>query len=514
MPRVARRTAEWVQALDFRLALKNCHLDFLGDWYRDPWGWVELDWAVEDAVQDIVIPRMLSSGTRHAAKLAVAKENFGIRPAIVMDPLDRLCYQALVDSLSRRLIGRLPSWVYGWRLTHQSPRKGQYARQADEWGRFRSHLQRLAMYHQAALRTDIVSFFASVPISRICEDVLSEVRNAVSERLVDMLRGFDAIHGRSGLAQRSAASSALAHFYLTPLDEALLKHAEIKGLARSLAPEGRVLRWMDDVWIFDRSPGPVRQAQVELQSTMEDLGLRLNIAKTDVLEGDDVWTEANRIEHSDVDLGFASNPPDATPLGELIDHLLERPEYADRTSVRFATSRMRRHSQFQRVGEFVENAPRMPHASDHLARLFRDSGAWNDLQDWYVEYCGTPWACVDWSTAHLGTMFPSNEVGSGVVRDFLSEQIASPSLALSALAAQRLAFWDRDLARQAIRDAAHSANSPLARRVLALASVNAGEKRAAVRKLLGEFEENQLTLKMLEATGFRKPRVNSDFSGM
>ncbi len=111
---------DWLATLEFQLALKNVHLDVLGDWYRDPWRWAELDWLVPNHLEEYAVPRLNAGGVKQTAKLDVAKENFAVRPAVVLDPLDRLLYQALVDALSVRLIGSLPVWAYGWRLESKS----------------------------------------------------------------------------------------------------------------------------------------------------------------------------------------------------------------------------------------------------------------------------------------------------------------------------------------------------------------------------------------------------------
>ncbi len=117
----------WTEALDFTRALKNVRTDIAGDWYRDPWGWPEYDleerrgWAAMRA-------RCTSESVRKSAKLDVPKENFSTRPAVVMDALDRLAYQALVDQQSKRLIGDLASTVFGWRLVDGKPEAGVYAR--------------------------------------------------------------------------------------------------------------------------------------------------------------------------------------------------------------------------------------------------------------------------------------------------------------------------------------------------------------------------------------------------
>ncbi len=110
-------------------------------------------------------------------------------------------------------------------------------------------------------------------------------------------------------------------------------------------------------------------------------------------------------------------------------------------------------------------------------------------------------------------MFPTSKAPSGNVVDHLAKQIGAPSLALVGLASQRLAAWKPDLARDAIREAAKSIENPASRRALALGALSAGEERAVVRKMLGEFEETQVTLRMLEATNFKRPRVATDFQG-
>src|SRR5689334_12681609 len=98
-----------------------------GDWYRDPWGWPEIAWVVKRKRADLLLPRINSDGVKQPAKLDVPKENFATRPAIVMDPLDRILYQALVDVESKKLIGALKPWVYGWRLVPDDPAPAQWS---------------------------------------------------------------------------------------------------------------------------------------------------------------------------------------------------------------------------------------------------------------------------------------------------------------------------------------------------------------------------------------------------
>lgn len=504
---------EWLEVLDISLALKNCHIDLLGDWYRDPWGWPEMDWVVGRR-PDLVAARLNSSSTRHVAKIDVAKENFSVRPAIIMDPLDRLIYQALVDRLSFEFIGNLKGWAFGWRLPVKDPSRGRYVSNSKQWEWYRSRLNFLSGWYQVGLMTDIVSYFASIPIPRIQEEITRRGRDTrLTQRLNDLLEGWSQVAGRSGLPQRSMASAVLANMYLAPADDVIHQFAPE---ARSAWTMGRnaATRWMDDIWMFGRDAGDLRKAQVAMQEVLSQLGLDMNFGKTDVLEGDELISRARELEHSAVDEDLAQATPTGVPLNELIEKQLTKPEHASRTSLRFITTRLREHELFDRVPDFAENADRMPHGADYLSRLFRDSRFWMELQEWFIDYWKSPWAAIDWSVAQFGTMFPSEARVENKIKTHLGEALTTgTSLSLTPFASQRLAAWDPDTARGVFREAARRADHPFERRVLALAALNAGDERAFIRSLLTEFEETTLTLSMLEDSNFRPPRIKRDYEG-
>jgi hypothetical protein len=498
---------DWQEVLDFDLAVVNCHYDMIGDWYRDPWGWPELDWAAAER-PDIIVARLNGRGVQRSAKLDVPKENFATRPAMVMDPVDRLIYQALVDRVSVQVIGDMRPWVYGWRLSRRTPKSGRYATNSDEWEWYRTRLSRLAGRFRFGLTTDIVSFFASIPVDRLCDEITARAGGAPVSRLVDMLQAWARMQGRPGLPQRSMASAALANMYLRPLDDIV---ESVATKSKSLAFPAAT-RWMDDIWLFGRDDGVLRRSQLAIEATVRDLGLNMSAAKTHVLHGDELMVAAREVEHSAVDEGLAEDPPDAAALESLLDRLLGKPEEAPRTSIKFATTRIRGHNLWDLVQRFADAANRMPHGADSLGRLFRDANAWRDLEEWYVDYAESPWGVLDWSVAQLGTMFPTPDEGSGHVAEYLASSIDKrPPLPLLALASQRVASWRPDEARQVIREAAKRADHPLERRVLALAALSAKEERQFVRSLLREFEQNDATLAFLEARNFRPLPIKGDF---
>lgn len=505
---------DWSKALDFDLVYKNVRQDLIGDWYRDPWDWPELEFAAKSE-KSILLDRAATSGVRRVANIDVPKEGFASRPAVVMDPVDRLLYQGLVDRVSKRVTTGLEPWVFGWRLRRKNPKPGVMARNDYEWDRQRFNLSRLVTLYKYGFKTDIVSCFASMPINRIVEDIEHRAPgpHAVADRLSDMLVQWDGAPDRSGLPQRNVASSLLANMYLMNLDEVVSEYnarsSRGKKLQKTLST-----RWMDDLWVFGRNEGRLRRLQVDLQDRARSLGLELHAAKTGIYEGAALAEAALQTNHSAVEDGLfdLGSGIDLGPLEDLVDQLLEDPERADRTSIHFACVRLRQHSMKSRAADLLDEARRMPHAADHLSRLANDLGLWKSYMDWYPKYVKSDWARFDWSRAQLATMFPSKgKVSRGVIDALAAQMVSGPDLPLLAVCIQRLIRWEPDTARDLIRELTPDADHPLERRLLALGSLGLREPRQRVRDLLSAYDENQVTLRVIEDRGFRPIAVSSDF---
>jgi hypothetical protein len=509
--------ADWVNILDVDLAARNVRTDIFGDWHRDPWDWPELEW-VAGSRPDLLGTRLDSHEAFAALPLDVAKENFFTRPAIVFDIVDRLAIQALVDRVSARLLDGAPPWMYSWRLSRANPRAGQYNDMDDEWALYRHHLIRLSVFYDFALTTDIVSCFASVPLKRLVAMVEQRAAGGVlTERLCEAIEQWDGIPRRSGVPQRANFSSVLVNAYLKPIDDRLAFHGALGGntiLARLVPHGAAAMRWVDDVWLFGGDPGRLRAGQLDLQDVARDLGLNLNAAKTELLEGDELVAKARRLEHSAVDVALDQAPPSRAELDQLVARILERPATANRTTIRFATVRIRRIKAWDLLRPLAEKAHLMPQGASALARLFRDSEFWRGMGSWYVSYAESQWAKVSTSVAQLGTMFPTDGAIPNEVADYLERALtARRSLSMFALAAQRLAAWRPDAARLLFRELAGSCHHPQERRILALAGLNAGEERAWAAGLLREHVENRSILEFLQARNFIAVAPGADFRG-
>jgi hypothetical protein len=507
---------DWLGTLDIPLAVRNCRTDIIQDWHRDPWNWPEIGW-VGDSGSEQLVQRLNATGVRRASLLDVAKENFILRPALVLDPIDRLMFEALVDRLSTKFIGNMPPWVYGWRLSRKSPGPGRYANKSHEWDLYRSHLALLADMSNCALQTDIVSCFASIPVDRLVDQVERQAGTGiVTSRLIDMIQAWGTVAGRSGLPQRCNASSVLANMYLRPVDDVLRQYGRRSGsiIKMRIGRNVAATRWMDDIWLFGSDPGYLRRAQMHLQDVLESLGLHMNGSKTALLEGDEMREAAREIEHYNVDAALDAEPPDTQPLADLVMKIASNPSIASPTAIRFATVRMRDHDAYDQATTVANVAHLMPQGAPHLARLFRDSGLWRDMGDWFAKYRDSNWGRVQWALSEYATMFPSHGTTMPSVQSALEQSVEYfDSISLFTAAAQRLSVWDRDTARSLFREVAKKSAHPLQRRVIALAALNAGEERGFVRNVLSEFEENAPTLALLEHRYFRPLDVSADYEG-
>lgn len=509
---------DWFKAVDPPLALKNVMSEYHGDWHKDPWQWPEYDYILKHA-PEILVDWLNGDGCTEVSPILVPKENWGTRPAVVLDLVDRLGYQALIDKNSVKLIGDMAPNVFGWRLIPGEPEPGIYAHDNIQWENYRGHLASAASNFESALRTDIVSCFASMHSDMVMDEAFSRASNStLIKRVESFLAGFGKLATRGGLPQRARPSSVLANMVMRHFDDVLEGYAspipdhrlQLLGEHRK-NPRTSFVRWMDDIWLFGNDPGQIRRAQLDLQSTADSLGLHLNSSKTDLLEGEDVFKVAMEVELSAVDDGLLKNDP--TPLEQLIELVLASPGTAGRTRVKFMTVRMANHNVSIRTRDFLDLAVQMPHCSDALARYFTKRFQTPELQEWFLDSVRGSWNHLQWPQAQYLGMFPSSPPASQDIQAYAAERIDDPrtELPLLAVCAQRLAEWNPGSARAVISEAVGSRTNPNERRVLSLAALQAGDSASRVRSWLKQHDANRPTLAMLEHGHFKAPKVSSAY---
>lgn len=504
----------WQDALQLPRAVRNIRHEMTGDWYRDPWNFPEFEF-LRDERPDLLLD-FVSTRPGRLSLIDVPKENFGVRPAVILGPLDRLGYQALVDVISGRAIGHLQGWVYGWRLSRRASEAGDYARQSTEWERLQAHHVELSKVAKFGLKTDLTSFFASIPLSDVCERLQSEAPGKISATVTEWLTAWSSTPRRSGLPQRSGPSAVLANMYIQPIDGVISAYVtDIRGGG----PDAPALasRWMDDIWLLGDEEAPLRRVQLELSEAARNLGLELNSGKTAVLTGSELIEELGRLSMSGVDYALHSRESDWLPFGDVLGHVTAKPERADRSIVRFLTTRLRDKrlpiaERRRKLRELLEVAEHLPHAADHLSRASRDLGFSPDRRDWFVQYCQSDWGIFSWSQAQWLTGFSTRLKPTQAMVALLMEWIG-PGMPVDrmAVAVHRLSAWAPDDLRDTVSSLADGANHPFERRVLGLAAVTLGLSRRLVTSYLDAYEELGATMEMVRHRDYAPIPPAKDF---
>jgi hypothetical protein len=420
-----------IPPLNYLQAAKNVRGDIHGDWYQDPWGWPEIEWLGSEAATSVAA-RL--EGDKHSWTLAldVPKKNGGVRPGLLLNPLDRIAFQALVDELSLEAAGHLPEWVHGWRLARIRPEKGHYEPNREEWDLFSRRVNSLCKTFAYTAHLDIQSFFATVDTSQTLAVLGRRYRNAaVIDRLETFFNAWHACPNGAGLPQRSLASSIIAHTVLRPLD-AYLDRLTDRGHSKAFAAS----RWMDDIWIHGDNEDELRSCVSELENLLSSLKLSLNAEKSLVFAS----AEADKlVQLVDVSAADSEDETDTT-VDEVLINAEDVPPFWTRRKLFRLLKRPNPniHTQFdpERFHEFT-------YLASTLAPLFRTTGDWKRFSNVYLKLANRCVSQENLTVVIWAAMFPSSpEHGIEPVRDyFIHNMFSEPLRLLTPLAAQRLTDW-------------------------------------------------------------------------
>lgn len=504
--------------LDLELGAKIADGEKFGDWYRDPWGWPETAPQFVSTLSPADLGVRLDSrryGINWPAfhSFSFPKSYFGVRPAVVLDPASRIAYTSAAAAVAPGFHATLPDWVFGWRF-----RDGEFSRTSVEWQLYQESQLPIAESPFAA-QTDITSFFSSVNVDLLMRSIADAgVGGAPLGVIEDVLRAHSGLAMRSGLTQRSIASSMLANIALRDIDDLLADAVENGRLASCR-------RWMDDI-SFEGSEAALYGALVRLQEFGRQVGLEINTSKTRVTTGAES-AAALRLEAQQLirvvrdDEAYADYPDafatyiDASELEEAEAEILSAPRDSSRTKAGLVLKSLRYYEQFTRIQEWLDIARYLPHAADHLSRLVARAHYRGALRvspsDWFVQEQARGWSYLEWVSAQHALAVPSDQVSSDARAILTAWLRSSQSLQQVAVAVQRLGSAPSNSVRTAIVDRIDATNDPLVLRVLALGLLQANGPRPRVEAALRRHPTNSLILQFLDSNEWRLPRIKEDF---
>jgi len=208
-------------------------------------------------------------------RIDVPKKGYTLRPCGYMAPKDRIVYQAVVDSISRRVEEPPEGCVFSHRLNENLKSPSMFRYWKVLWLGWRSKMREVySSGYCCLLRTDITAYYEQIDHSILRNQILNG--QVSDERILDVLDTLlrrwaisDVKH--IGIPQGYDASSFLGNLYLINFDKIMMR----QGL--------KYFRYSDEIYIFTRHEQEARKAIKLITEQLRTLHLNLQEAKTDIL---------------------------------------------------------------------------------------------------------------------------------------------------------------------------------------------------------------------------------------
>jgi Reverse transcriptase (RNA-dependent DNA polymerase) len=410
-------TVRWEDArLDVAGAADRVAKDMGQDWVKDPIYRSDVLEALRTD-EELVMRRLVSEDPpRRGLRVPVPKSAIAVRPAVDLRTLDRVAYQALVDTFAFQILADLPEFVSGWRYNDDPTGPADLADQSAEWRTYQAQVNAaLGQEPKWVLTTDIAAFFQSIP-----HDLLRERLDASHPRVRNAIFDYLGVwHPRRvGVPQRVLASSLLANAYLEPID--------------AILDDYESLRWMDDIVVFCESRRAGIEAILRLQEALHPLGLQINEAKTSLLPFEEGRQRVVDVRLGDIEYGLGTGVPGADPfdrsqreLYEVWDEVMTTPEAADRTRFSFCVTRFIELDDTEPATRILGVLDRLPHVSDHTSRYLRSALEDVDVLDRVLKYLRSRRNQWEWQEYRLATLFWHSERLSREQLEFIRRRAAS-----------------------------------------------------------------------------------------
>ncbi|MDH4378664.1 MAG: RNA-directed DNA polymerase [Vampirovibrionales bacterium] len=206
----------------------------------------------------------------------IPKQDLGVRPGYIVNFNDKVIYQAVISSISKKISETLSpdNIVYGYKVKNENAIR-PIEDGIEAWKKFHAnaihHYKKLK--YKYMLKTDVVGYFEHIKHEVLFEELANnEVKIASINLLRKFLGRWSECKG-SGIPQGIMGSYLLANIYLDPVDKAMIR----QGFVYS--------RYMDDMYIFAMSESEIKQAKIFLVQNLRKIGLSLQSKKTDIFRG-------------------------------------------------------------------------------------------------------------------------------------------------------------------------------------------------------------------------------------
>jgi excisionase family DNA binding protein len=213
-----------------------------------------------------------TSGPDPVMRVDLPKSAYFTRPASLPSLRDRLAYQAAVASFAVRADRRLPSCIFGGRVSddpHEFLKDGLTG-----WKSWRKTvLEGVAEGFDWVVKTDVTAYFDVIQHGPLLDSIAGlNPESHVLDALRRMLRTWALVPGQ-GIPQGPNASRFLQNLYFEPIDQEMQQGA------------WRYSRYMDDIRILARSRSEALRALAVLEQNCRQRSLILSAKKTTLGQG-------------------------------------------------------------------------------------------------------------------------------------------------------------------------------------------------------------------------------------
>ena len=213
--------------LDMDKAIKRMQHDMVDDWFFDPLRYVDM------CNTDFVLDYFSKQGRRreyNSSKMEVLylpKKSFVLRKAMVGTFMDRLLYMAAVGQIGNLIDNHLSRFVYSARYNNDSSQPGLIVQGVEQWTKMNYLISDWLNDKEGCLvKLDLLNYYDTINktiLLRLLNEIAETDNDKACIKLLEtLLRGFSDEEVNHGIPQNSDASSLLATFYISHVDEFII----------------------------------------------------------------------------------------------------------------------------------------------------------------------------------------------------------------------------------------------------------------------------------------------------
>ncbi len=259
--------------LDMENAIKRMRHDLIDDWFFDPVHYIDM------CNTDFVLDYFSRGGNRcnyKSSKMEVfylPKKSFVLRKAMVGTFIDRLLYMAVVGQLGDLIDSHLSQYIYSARYNRDKMKPGLIVQGVEQWTKMNYLISDWVKNAQdgCLVKLDLLNYYDTIN-KNILVRLLKEIAVTDNDKkciglLETLLQGLSDEEINHGIPQNSDASSLLATFYVSHVDEFILSKAE------------HYCRFMDDMYFVAKDVYEARDLLQTIEKHLRQIDLSLNSEK-------------------------------------------------------------------------------------------------------------------------------------------------------------------------------------------------------------------------------------------